>query len=111
LTSKSREELARHLLGDVRRVYPALGAREPDRTLVVTEWRATYSARPGLEANRPGPRTGVPGLYLAGDLCDVGWPPTMEGAVRAGRAAAAAVGDDANLERGGAAAYPRAAHG
>ena len=37
---------------------------------------------------RPGPVTGVPGLYLAGSWTDTGWPATMEGAVRSGLAAA-----------------------
>jgi monoamine oxidase len=30
----------------------------------------------------------VPGLFLAGAWTDTGWPATMEGAVRSGRAAA-----------------------
>jgi zeta-carotene desaturase len=34
---------------------------------------------------------GVRNLYLAGDWCDTGWPATMEGAVRSGYAAAAAI--------------------
>jgi glycine/D-amino acid oxidase-like deaminating enzyme len=40
---------------------------------------------------RPGPRTGVPNLVLAGSWTDTGWPDTMESAVRSGRAAAAAL--------------------
>jgi len=34
---------------------------------------------------------GVRNLYLAGDWCDTGWPATMEGAVRSGYEAAAAI--------------------
>ena len=37
---------------------------------------------------RPGPRTGIDGLALAGAFTDTGWPATMEGAVRSGHAAA-----------------------
>jgi zeta-carotene desaturase len=33
----------------------------------------------------------IENLYLAGDWCDTGWPATMEGAVRSGYAAAAAL--------------------
>jgi hypothetical protein len=40
---------------------------------------------------------GIVNLFLAGDWCDTGWPATMEGAVRSGYAAAAAVTDDAAL--------------
>ena len=46
---------------------------------------------PGPGALRPAARTAVPGLYLAGAWTDTGWPATMEGAVRSGTAAAAAV--------------------
>ncbi len=52
--------------------------------------RATFRIAPGTRALRPGARTSVPGLYLAGAWTDTGWPPTMEGAVRSGLAAARA---------------------
>ena len=39
---------------------------------------------------RPGPRTALPGVFLAGAWTDTGWPATMEGAVRSGIAAAVA---------------------
>jgi uncharacterized protein with NAD-binding domain and iron-sulfur cluster len=43
---------------------------------------------PGIDRHRPGPRTEVPNLVLAGDWTDTGWPATMEGAVRSGYSAA-----------------------
>jgi len=54
---------------------------------------------PGVDRVRPTvePTTvglgggGVSNLYVAGDWCDTGWPATMEGAVRSGYAAAAAI--------------------
>jgi zeta-carotene desaturase len=55
---------------------------------VVKEMRATFSARPGLEALRPGARTSIENLSLAGDWTRSGWPSTMEGAVRSGYLAA-----------------------
>jgi squalene-associated FAD-dependent desaturase len=55
---------------------------------VTREYAATFRQAPGTRALRPGPRTGVPGLYLAGAWTDTGWPATMEGAVRSGLAAA-----------------------
>ena len=68
------------------------GARSARRThaLVVRAPRATFSVAPGAPA-RPGTVTPVPGLFLAGDWTDTGLPGTIEGAVRSGHAAAAAV--------------------
>ncbi|WP_199445694.1 FAD-dependent oxidoreductase, partial [Acidisphaera rubrifaciens] len=37
---------------------------------------------------RPGPRTALVNLALAGDWTDTGLPATIEGAIRSGRAAA-----------------------
>ena len=60
-------------------------------TIVTREGAATFRAVPGTRRLRPPARTAVPGLYLAGAWTDTGWPATMEGAVRSGTAAAAAV--------------------
>ncbi len=65
----------------------------------MTEHRATFSVRPGIDAIRPTQRTEVPGLYLAGDWTDTGWPATMEGAVRSGYLAAERVLDDLGCSR------------
>jgi cation transport ATPase len=65
-------------------------ARALDRAGRVTT--AVLSVRPGVESLRPPAVTGVPNLVLAGDWTATGWPSTMEGAVRSGRLAAAAVG-------------------
>ena len=51
--------------------------------------RRDVPRRPGRTGLRPGPRTALPGLVLAGAWTDTGWPATMEGAVRSGHAAAA----------------------
>ena len=58
---------------------------------MVKEIRATFSAKPGLEAHRPVSRTSIANLFLAGDWTRSGWPATMEGAVRSGYLAAEAV--------------------
>jgi uncharacterized protein with NAD-binding domain and iron-sulfur cluster len=55
---------------------------------VTREHAATFRAGPGARALRPGPQTELHGLALAGAFTDTGWPATMEGAVRSGRAAA-----------------------
>ncbi|ARP82555.1 amine oxidoreductase [Bordetella genomosp. 8] len=51
--------------------------------------RATFLAVPGLR--RPAPRTPWPGLALAGDWTDTGYPGVLEGAIRSGLAAAAVI--------------------
>jgi hydroxysqualene dehydroxylase len=58
---------------------------------VTREREATFRPLAGSSALRPGPVTRLPGLFLAGAWTDTGWPATMEGAVRSGEAAAAAV--------------------
>ncbi|HEY4826637.1 MAG TPA: hydroxysqualene dehydroxylase HpnE [Solirubrobacteraceae bacterium] len=77
------------------RFLPALGELLPraadarvELFLVTREHAATFRAAPSARALRPGPRTSIPGLMLAGTWTDTGWPATMEGAVRSGHAAA-----------------------
>jgi zeta-carotene desaturase len=60
------------------------------RAVVVREKRATFSVAPD-QPLRPGVRTGVRGLFLAGDWIDTGLPATIEGAVLSGHRAADAV--------------------
>jgi hydroxysqualene dehydroxylase len=70
------------------------GARDATllRGTVVREKRATFSLAPG-EPRRPGVRTPIRGLFLAGDWIDTGLPGTIESAALAGhRAAEAALG-------------------
>ncbi|WP_461012519.1 hydroxysqualene dehydroxylase HpnE [Streptomyces capparidis] len=76
-------------LPELERALPAArGARVRD-FFVTRERTATFAPAPGVGALRPAARTDVPGLTLAGAWTDTGWPATMEGAVRGGRAAAA----------------------
>jgi squalene-associated FAD-dependent desaturase len=58
---------------------------------VSREPEATIAVRPGSEAHRPGPETARPNVTRAGAWTATGWPPTMEGAVRSGLAAARAL--------------------
>jgi hydroxysqualene dehydroxylase len=69
---------------------PARNARI-EEFFVTRERHATFRATPGSGRARPGARSPVAGLYLAGSWTRTGWPDTMEGAVRSGRAAAAAL--------------------
>ncbi|MYB53721.1 MAG: carotene 7,8-desaturase, partial [Acidobacteriia bacterium] len=84
-------EIAERAVAQLRATFPRAREAELRRSRVIKELRATYSAVPGLERSRPGPHTCFPNLFLAGDWTDTGWPATMEGAVRSGYNAAAAV--------------------
>lgn len=53
---------------------------------VITEKRATFVAKPGLQ--RPSNFTGDARVMLAGDWTDTGYPAVIEGAVRSGLSAA-----------------------
>jgi hypothetical protein len=66
-------------LGDAELLWSRV-SREPE---------ATIALRPGVA--RPAPGLIRPGLARAGAWTDTGWPPTMESAVRSGRAAARAL--------------------
>jgi squalene-associated FAD-dependent desaturase len=59
---------------------------------VTRERTATFRPVPGSSRYRLPARTNLPGLAVAGAWTDTGWPATMEGAVRSGLAAAAALG-------------------
>jgi squalene-associated FAD-dependent desaturase len=65
-----------------------LGTAELLWSRVSREPHATIAVRPGSEAHRRGPETDRPNVVRAGAWTSTGWPPTMEGAVRSGRAAA-----------------------
>jgi len=71
--------------------FPRAREAKLEKAHVVKELRATFSARPGLEAHRPASATKFANLFLAGDWTRSGWPATMEGAVRSGYLAAEAI--------------------
>ncbi|HWE09102.1 MAG TPA: hydroxysqualene dehydroxylase HpnE [Solirubrobacteraceae bacterium] len=81
-------ELQARYLPALRDLLPAARDAAIEEFFVTREHAATFRAAPGARACRPGPRTHLPGLLLAGCWTDTGWPATMEGAVRSGRAAA-----------------------
>jgi squalene-associated FAD-dependent desaturase len=76
----SRDDLVEQCLGLIRALIGPLPALL-DST-VITEKRATFACVPGQY--RPGNRTALPGLFLAGDYTEADYPATLEGAVRSG---------------------------
>jgi hydroxysqualene dehydroxylase len=87
LVRLGNEELAALAAREVEASLPAARGVWPVRATVIREKQATFSLAPGQPA-RPGPRTGIRGLVLAGDWTDTGLPATIEGAVVSGRRAA-----------------------
>jgi len=84
-------DLGSWAVAELARLLPAVRQARLVDTLVTKERAATFAAVPGTAALRPPARTLHPGLAVAGAWTDTGWPATMEGAVRSGHAAAAAV--------------------
>jgi len=91
LLQMPRQEVIEMSVSELRDFLPAVGGAVLERAHVVKEARATFTAAPGLESRRPGPRTPFENFFLAGDWTATGWPATMEGAVRSGYRAAEAV--------------------
>ncbi|MER5641927.1 hydroxysqualene dehydroxylase HpnE [Kitasatospora sp. NPDC002227] len=81
-------ELRARYLPELERLLPAARGAEVLDFFVTRERTATFAPAPGTAELRPGARTGVPGLLLAGSWTATGWPATMESAVRSGHAAA-----------------------
>lgn len=86
-----RQEIIDLALRELTDFFPDVASARLERAHVVKEIRATFSAAPGLEHQRPVSATAIPNLFLAGDWTRSGWPATMEGAVRSGYLAAEAV--------------------
>ena len=87
LTNEALIELALH---ELREALPESRAARVQRASVVRERRASFSLAPGQPA-RPGTRTNVERVLLAGDWIDTGLPATIEGAALSGRLAAEAI--------------------
>lgn len=88
---RTNQELVQLALTELRAFFPRVRGARLLRSAVVRQRHATFAPLPGSWALRPGSVTPARNLFLAGDWVDTGWPATMEGAVRSGLAAAAAV--------------------
>jgi hydroxysqualene dehydroxylase len=87
VVTKSNSELAALAADEVEASLPAAHGVWPSRATVVREKQATFSLAPG-QPPRPGTRTPIRNLLLAGDWTDTGLPATIEGAVISGHRAA-----------------------
>ncbi len=91
LLPKSRQEIIDLCLAEVQHALPKARGAQLLKATVIKEAAATFSPEPGVDRWRPRQATSIPGLFLAGDWTQTGWPATMEGAVRSGYLAAEAV--------------------
>jgi len=87
----TQDALADTLKQELAASFPALSSmlKNPLWHKVITEKRATFAC--SVDLKRPQMRTGIPGLYLAGDYVAGDYPATIEGAARSGAAAARAI--------------------
>ena len=91
LSDMPRAEVIALAVRELSEFFPVVKEAKLERSQVIKEIRATFSAGPGLEALRPVAKTQIDNFFLAGDWTRSGWPATMEGAVRSGYLAAEAV--------------------
>ncbi len=91
----STSQVRDRILPALADLLPAVGEATVLDFFVTRERFATFRPAPASARWRPGAVTGQPGLVLAGAWTATGWPATMEGAVRSGETAAAAVVADA----------------
>jgi zeta-carotene desaturase len=87
VVARTNDELVAMALEELRSACPAARGAVVRRAVVVRERKSTFSVAPGMPA-RPGVRTAIPGLFLAGDWIGNDLPATIEGAVISGHSAA-----------------------
>ena len=95
------KEIVARELGEL---LPEVGGISTEAMHVVRERHATMAPTPEANRQRPSVRTGVPGLFLAGDWVQTGLPATLESATMSGRLAAEAFVQNASPRTSRAAA-------
>ena len=88
---RTNEELVQMAMTDLKACFPVDSAVTLIRSQVVRERDATVSLTPETEPLRPGPKTPLANLFLAGDWTATGLPATIESAILSGEQAAALV--------------------
>lgn len=83
------EQLASQIKQELAGFFPEWP--EPIATMVIREKRATFDCVTNSNQYRPGVKTELPGLWLAGDYTDTELPATLESAVRSGKRCARSI--------------------
>lgn len=91
LVEMGRQEIINLAVRELAEFFPSVREATLTKATVIKEIHATYSPKPGVDSYRPKAQSAWPGVFLAGDWTDTGWPATMEGAVRSGYLAAEAL--------------------
>jgi len=91
LVERSRQEVLELALKELAEFFPAVKAARLLKATVIKEIHATFAPKPGVDRYRPRQQGPWQRIFLSGDWTATGWPATMEGAVRAGYAAAEAL--------------------
>lgn len=90
LVGETTAALTARAAAEVEASIPGARGARLLRATVIREKQATFSLARGQPA-RPGTRTAIDGLFLAGDWIDTGLPGTIESAVVSGHQAAEAI--------------------
>jgi 15-cis-phytoene desaturase len=93
------ETVIARVLADMAKLYPLASAATLVKAKLVRVPKSVYRASPGAEKLRPGTRTPVANLFLAGCYTNHRFPASIEGAMRSARAAAEAVLAHAHARR------------
>jgi len=91
MLGKNPAELEGMALDCLRRSLPGAKSAQVVHRRIVWVTQGTVSLVPGTNKLRPGVRTPINGLYLAGGWTNTGLPDTIEGAVVSGRKVAGLV--------------------
>jgi squalene-associated FAD-dependent desaturase len=84
----TRNDLVEMAISELHELLPASRAATLVHSVIVKEREATLSHTVESDSLRPGPRTSISNLILAGDWTDTGLPATIESAVMSGDVAA-----------------------
>jgi 15-cis-phytoene desaturase len=82
---------------DLGKLYPLATREHLVKAKLVRVPKSVYRASPGAERMRPGSRTPVRNLFLAGCYVDTKFPASIEGAVRSAKLAVDAVLEESRV--------------
>lgn len=85
IAEKTKEQIIELAEKELKMCVPELKDHKVVTSRVIKEMRATFVPDSDSLNNRPGNRTGISNLFLAGDWIDTGLPSTIEGAIKSSK--------------------------